>query len=214
MKLRRGAALAGFCVLVVVARVGLDSVSALGEADALAEAGEAHEAAIRYGSAIRAYLPGSPVGGRAGEALLELGATAETAGDLLQARFCYEELRSSFLATRSLWQPGARFVDEAQRRLVPLMLADPRGNWPDRGLSDEQRSAVVRGVLDEREDPHNGWILVMGAGYLLWLGGAGLALWRGLGEDDDAPIKWRVLGTWAAVSAAGYGLWLLGVALA
>jgi hypothetical protein len=212
--MRRGAALLAFCALVVVGRVGLDSVSALAQARSLEAAGEHHEAAVRYGSAIRAYLPLSPVGARAGDALLALGARAEAAGEPLEARFCYEELRSGFLATRSLWQPGQRFVAEAERRLVPLMLADRRGNWPDRALPEGERAAVIQGVLAEREDPSNAWVLVMGAGYLIWIGGAGLAIWRGLSEDDDAPVAWKALGQWAAVSAAGYGLWLLGVALA
>lgn len=203
-----------FCGFAVVLRVTVSGVGELREARAFEDGGELHEAAIRYGRAIRMHLPGFPVPGRAGDRLLALSERHREAGDLLEARFCLEELRSGFLAVRSVYQPGQRFVDEAERRLVPLMLEDPRGSWPPRALPDEERAAVVRGVLAQREEPSLGWVLVMGLGYFLWLGGAAAAIWRGLPDAEGAPVLWTVVGRWAGVSALGYGLWLLGVALA
>ncbi len=206
--------LLAFCGFAVVLRVTVSGLSELRQAEAAEQAGDLHEAAIRYGRAIRMHLPGYPVPGRAGDRLLSLATQQEAAGDTREARFCLEELRSGFLSVRSLVQPGQRFVQEAERRLVPLMLQDPRGNWPDRALSDEQRAAVVAGVLAEREDPSRFWVLVMGLGYGLWLGGAGAAIWRGLPDQSGEPVRWGVLGRWAGCSALGYGLWLLGVTLA
>lgn len=206
--------LAGLCLLVVVLRVSWSGVRELRRAQAFEQAGELHEAAIRYGRAIHMYLPGNPVPGKAARALLALGERHEGAGDALEARFCYEELRSGFLSVRSAWQPGRRWIEQAEARLVPLMLADQRGNWPARELPDEQRRAELQAVLDAREDPALGWVLVMGLGYMAWLGGAATALWRGLSEQDGLPVRWQPIRRWGAVSAAGYGLWLLGVALA
>ncbi len=203
-----------FCGFAVVLRVTVSGVGEFRQATAFEEQGDLHEAAIRYGRAIRMHLPGYPIPTRAGDRLLALAHDHREAGDLLEARFCLEELRSGFLAVRSFYQPGQRFVDEAERRLVPLMLEDPRGDWPARALPTEQRAAVVRGVLSQREEPSLGWVLVMGLGYALWLGGAAAAIWRGLPEGAGEPVRWAVLARWAAASAVGYGLWLLGVALA
>lgn len=212
--MKRALGLALFCAAVVILRVTTSGVGELRQARDFESSGELHEAAIRYGRAIRMHLPGFPVPARAGDALLALAAQHEGAGDLLEARFCLEELRSGFLATRSVYQPGADFIAEAERRLVPLMLEDRRGDWPPRSLPPEQRADAVRAVLQQREDPRLLWVLVMGLGYALWLGAAGAAIWRGLPDAADEPVRWRVVGTWAAGSAAGYGLWLLGVALA
>ena len=212
--MRRLAAVAALCMLVVVLRVSWSGVAELRRGSAFEAAGELHEAAMHYGRAIHLYLPGNPVQGKAARALLALGQQHEDAGDALEARFCYEELRSGFLAVRSAWQPGKRWIAQAEERLVPLMLQDTRGDWPKRELPEEQRRAELRAVLDAREDPALGWVLVMGLGYVGWLGGAALALWRGLSEQDGLPIQWQPIRRWGAVSAAGYGLWLLGVALA
>ncbi|MBN93802.1 MAG: hypothetical protein CL928_06965, partial [Deltaproteobacteria bacterium] len=127
---------------------------------------------------------------------------------------CYEELRSSLLAVRSTYQPGQKFIDEAEEHLTTLMLNDSRGNWPDRALPDDERRARIEAVLAQREDPALLWVFVMGLGYFLWLGGAGLAIWRGLPAEDDGEILWAVVLRFGGVSLLGYGVWALGVALA
>jgi hypothetical protein len=203
-----------FCGFVVVLRVTVSGVGDYRQAQQFEADGDLHEAAIRYGRAIRMHLPGFPIPAKAGDRLLALSELHTANADALEARFCLEELRSGFLSTRSVYQPGARFIEESERRLVPLMLADPRGNWPPRELSEGDRAAIVQGVLSEREDPSLGWVLVMGLGYALWLGGAAMAIWRGLPDSADEPVRWRLVGRFAGVSGIGYGLWLLGVALA
>ena len=94
------------------------------------------------------------------------------------------------------------------------MLEDERGNWPDRSLPASEREAIVRGVLEKREDPKLHWVLVMGLGYLVWLSGAAVAIWRGLPMDAGQPIAWQQIKRFGGISLAGYLLWLLGVALA
>ena len=206
--------LAALCVLAVVARVSWSGVAETRRARMFEQEGRWHEASVHYGRAIHMYLPGSPIPGRAGERLLALGAAAEERGEPLEARFCYEELRSGFLSVRSFYQPGQRFIDAAEEGLVPLMLADDRGNWPERTLPAAEREAQVRGVLAEREDPSLFWVLVMGLGYLAWLGAAAMAILQGLPRHDRAPIRWPVVLRWGLISAVGYGLWLAGVAFA
>ena len=212
--LRRAALFGAFCALVVCARVIGSGTVALRSAEAHVSAGEHHAAAIAYGSAIRMYLPGSPIGRHASEGLLALADRARSAGEADEHRFCLEELRSGWLAVRSTWQPGASWIAEAERQLVPAMVGDGRAAWPDPALSPADREAEVRAVLASRDDPALGWVLAMAVGYLLWLGGATLAIWRGIPAADGQPTRWKTVFTFGAVSAGGYLLWLLALARA
>ena len=160
------------------------------------------------------YLPLSPLPSKAATRLIALSEAAQRAGEIDEARFCYEELRSGFLAVRSFYQPGAAFIERAEQALAGIMLSDPRASWPDRALPDSDREAIIRGVLQEREDPSLPWVVLMGLGYLLWLGAAAAAIWRGLPADGDSPIHWAQVRRYGALSLAGYLLWILGVALA
>jgi len=208
------AALLAFCTLVVVARVGASSMGEYRRAEQFRATGALHEAAVHYGRAIHLYLPLSTVPSKAGEALLELAQAAQAGGDMDEARFCYEELRSGFLAVRSFYQPGKRMLARAEAELTAIMLADQRGNWPDRSLAPSEREAVIRAALQQREDPKLHWVLVMALGYLLWLGGAATAIWKGLPMDAERGIHWQAIRRFGGASLVGYLLWLLGVALA
>ena len=208
------ACLVAFCLLVVVARVGASGVGEYRRAQGFEETGELHEAAVHYGRAIHMYLPLSPLSGKAATRLIALAEAAERAGQVDEARFCYEEVRSGFLAVRSFYQPGDAFIERAETALTGIMLSDSRANWPDRTLPSPSREAIIRDVLQEREDPSLPWVVVMGFGYLLWLGAAAAAIWRGLPMEGDAPIHWKQVRRFGAFSAVGYVLWILGVALA
>ena len=211
---RRAALFVAFCALVVAARVVGSGTVALRDARAHEAAAEHHAAAIAYGSAIRMYLPGLPIGHRASEGLVGLADRAAAAGEQDEHRFCLEELRSGWLAVRSTWQPGRRWIDLAEERLVPIMAGDGRSSWPDPALSPTEQEAVVRAVLASRDDPALGWVLLMGLGYVTWLAGASLAIWRGLPADEDSAVHWRAVLTFSAVSVSGYALWLLALARA
>ena len=202
------------CSLAVVARVTSSGLGEFRQGQDLEAEEQWHEAAVHYGRAVHMYLPLSPLPGRAGERLLALGEAAMVRGEAREARFCFEELRSGFLAVRSTYHPGQHFIDDAERQLTELMRQDSRGNWPDRALSEPERRARIAAALGEREDPDLLWVLVMGLGYFLWLGGAGLAIWRGLPAEDSGEILWPVLLRFGGLSVVGYALWLLGVALA
>ncbi len=214
MTLRRAGLFVAFCILVVIGRVIGSGMSELRAARGYEAAGLHHEAAISYGNAIRMYLPTSPIGARASERLLALADRAQSAQQPHESRFCLEELRSGWLAVRSLWQPGSTWIADAERRLVPLMAGDGTGAWPDPSLSKVEREAVVKDVLAIRDDPSRFWVVVMGLGYVMWLGGAGLAIWRGIPAAEAAPVRWKTVFSFASLSAGGYILWLLALARA
>jgi hypothetical protein len=201
-------------MLVVVARVGATGLGEYHRAQGFEDIGQPHEAAVHYGRAIHMYLPLSPLPSKAATRLIALAEASQRAGEVDEARFCYEELRSGFLAVRSFYQPGDAFIKRAEEALTGIMLSDPRASWPDRALPDSRREAIVREVLQEREDPSLPWVVVMGFGYLLWLGAAAAAIWRGLPTDGDSPIVWAQVRRFGALSLVGYLVWILGVALA
>ena len=201
-----------FCALIVCGRVVYSAGYEFRQARDLEAEQRWHEAASSYGAAIRMYLPGLPVGAMASERLLALADRAADAGERDEARFCLEELRSGWLSVRSLWQPGQTFVTEGERRLATLILEDDRGNWPDKGLSETDRRAIVDEVLAKRGDPKMLWVLLMSLGYFVWLGGASMAIWRGIPDQPDSPVRWKIVGRWATTSVAGYLLWLLALA--
>ncbi|MCP4869547.1 MAG: hypothetical protein GY898_12605 [Proteobacteria bacterium] len=209
MARRIGIALA-LCAVVVLLRVSLSAMSESRQGASFEEAGNVHEACVHYGRSIHMYLPLSPVPKRSGERLLALADAAEPR----IARFCLEELRSGLLSIRSMWQPHPDLLQQAEDRMVPLMLADERGAWPDPALPGSEREAVVRAALAEREDPAVGWVLVMGLGWFVWLGGAAMGIVQGIPTTAAAPIKWGMVIRWGVISAVGYVLWLAGVAFA
>lgn len=207
-------ALVAFCGLMVIGRVGWDSSRAYQDGRQFEASGEGHEAAVRYGRSIHMYLPLLPVPHRASERLVALAQAAEVRGELAEARFCWEELRSGWLAVRSSWQPGQRWVIQAEGSIAALILADLGAEWPSPDGTAEERESTVREALAAREDPSSFWVLVMGLGWALWLGAAGTAIWRGIPADDDAPIAWSAVRNWAAISLGGYVVWLAGLGLA
>jgi hypothetical protein len=200
----------GLCLLVVVLRVSFSAMSESRQGAAFEGDGNIHEACVHYGRSIHMYLPLSPVPRRSGARMLAL---ADQASPRI-ARFCLEELRSGLLSIRSTWQPHRDLVQQAEDRLVPLMLQDERGVWPDRDLPADEREAVARAALAEREDPALPWVLAMGVGWFVWLGGAAFAIVQGVPPTAAAPIRWGFVVRWGVISAAGYALWLAGVAFA
>lgn len=209
MARRIGIALA-ICAVVVLIRVSGSAMAESRRGAAFEADGNVHEACVHYGRSIHMYLPLSPVPKRSGARLLALADASEPR----IARFCLEELRSGLLSIRSAWQPHKDLVEEAEDRLVPLMLEDPRGAWPDPALPASEREAVARAALAAREDPAVRWVLIMGLGWFAWLGGAVMGITQGVPTAAAAPIKWGMVIRWGVISAVGYALWLAGVAFA
>jgi hypothetical protein len=74
-----------------------------------------------YEAAIHMYTPGSPLVGRAAEKLWETGRRLEASGDLERALIAYRALRSSFYATRSLYQPGTEWIARCDAKIDELV---------------------------------------------------------------------------------------------
>lgn len=176
--------------------------------------GEILTACSDHGLVLHRYVPFSGAGARSSEALVRLAGDAAAKGDHLTARACWEDLRSGWLSVRHVFQPGAEWIARAEGALPALYLLDERGTWPPLDLPEGERLAIVRERLQERTDPDGRWAFVLEFGFVSWIGGAVLAIVRGLPADDAGPIDGRALLRWGLCSATGWLLFLLGAARA
>lgn len=74
-----------------------------------------------YESAIHMYTPGSPLVERAAERLWAIGEGLERAGNMERALIAYRSLRSSFYATRGLFQPGKEWIARCDGRIAGIL---------------------------------------------------------------------------------------------
>lgn len=83
-------------------------------------AGDAIAAIAGFESAIHMYTPASPLVERAAEKLWAVGDSLEQRGDPERALIAYRSLRSSFYATRGLFQPGSEWIARCDAKISPL----------------------------------------------------------------------------------------------
>jgi hypothetical protein len=92
-----------------------------------------------YGSAIRMYVPGSPLTERSARAIWTLADERQGAGDREGAILACRELRSAFYAVRSLTAPGTEWIDRCDRRLAAL--TGDRNGRPATGTQPDSTGA-------------------------------------------------------------------------
>jgi hypothetical protein len=168
---------------------------------ACASSGEEHLAHL--GRAARLYAPGNPYSRRATEELATLGRAGGP--DALAA---WREVRSSILATRSIYTPHRALLDEANREIASRMAAsetDARGPYPVRRAWHAAR-------LAEDDAPSVGWSLLALFGLAAWVGSAFGFFWRAI--DDQDRLRRRPAIACAAGIAVGLVLFFLGLARA
>ncbi len=207
MDLRHAGLLIALAVVFLLLRVLWGGRAECHRAEAEIEAGRPYQAVIHYERAVRWYLPGSPYGARAVEALWSLGEEAEAGDDPELALFAYRGLRGAGYATRSFYQPYPARIAAAEERIAALIAADPVAAWPDRSRSPEERRAEVLANLRDHQDPATGWVIVLELGFLAWLGGGAALAWRLGREGRRRRTTWLLIAT----VAVGYVLWILGM---
>lgn len=207
-KVAIGAAVAGICIGVVVTRAVWDGYAALAEAQAAVDRGDLADAVAWYRRAARWYVPGAPHVARAYDRLEAIAREAERNGDIDTALAAWRGIRSSILATRSVYTPFAERLDPANRRIAALM-AEVEGPSADPGASAAEREAWHYDLLRRDDAPSVAWSLVALAGFAMWVGGGLWFALRAVTPDD----KWvgRVAARSGIAIAAGLVLWLVGL---
>lgn len=184
-------------------RATVEQRRAYARAVALEQQGRSADAVDEYRWALRWYTPWGPDWSDAAAALLDIGERASAADPELAVQ-AFDSLRSGLIASRSLWQPRNDLVARCNRTLPGLLVrvADRRGDKRDpkvllaRFAADYARPVGV--------SPWTSLAVVLG--FVLWLSGLVLAVWRGVDAQGHwLPAGWRWLGS----SIAGFALWVL-----
>jgi hypothetical protein len=199
-------------ILVVLATLGtratLQQQAAWTEGVTLEQQGDIAGAVAAYRSTLRWYTPWGPVWQDAAEALVDL-ANRSQGQEPERALLALEALRSGLVAARSLWQPRADLLDNANRTLPELMVrvAERQGDTRNtkqllaKFQADYERPVGVGPLAS----------LAVLLGFLTWAGCLVAAFWRGV---DDKGRLTRAAWTWGAGSLAGLAVWLLAMGLA
>jgi hypothetical protein len=193
---------------LVCGRVLWEGSHELSAGEAAQARGELPEAIRRLRRAAHWYLPGTPYYARAYERLEAIATQAEARGSTEPAFAAWRAIRASALSTRWLIVPERARLERANRHLAALlaeMLPPPEDQGKDRARLREEHLAL----LTEDRAPEPAWVLVMGAGFALWLFAVFFAATRGWDEQDRPHA--RTLAGAAALFAVGLALFAWGL---
>lgn len=169
--------------LAIVGLIGLRAVisghRALADGDDWMLRGKPAEAIRSYETAARWYVPLAP---HVDAAYAKLRALATGPNALL----AWRAIRSAARATRSLWQPHAADLADADAQIAKLEAGATPEAWFAGRLAEDPRPSIAMAVL-------------AGLGIVLWLVGAGLVVFR----------RWSVRA--GAVIVLGVVVWLVGL---
>jgi len=192
------------CLGAVVVRVFWDGHAALAAGDAAIARGDAQTAMTEWRRAARWYAPGAPHVAAAYERLETLAKTADDKGDKQTALDAWRAIRSSILATRSVYTPFPARLAAANARIADLMAADDRAP----GTVAEKRAYHYE-LLARDDSPRVGWALVALAGFAAWVGGGFWFARRGVSEDGK--LVRRTAARAGLAIALGIIVWMLGL---
>ncbi len=207
-KLITGAVVVAVCFGAVVVRAVWDGRAALSTGDAALAAGNTDEAVRWWRRAARWYVPGAPHVDSAYQRLQTLATQAEARSDVATALAAWRGIRSSILATRSLWTPHEELLEPANQRIAALM-ATLEGPSADPQASEVERAAWHYRLLARDESPAVGWVVVALIGFAAWIGGAIAFALRAVTADDELVVSTAV--RCGVVIAAGLFIWVLGL---
>ncbi len=191
---------------IAVVRVAGDARDALTEGRAALARGDGDRGVRALRRAAHLYLPGNAVNTDACDALERYAREEEALGHQARAVEAWRAIRSSALATRWLVVPYRAHLDRANRSLARLMaLLPPPAE--ERDVSVARREELHYALLLEDRAPDPAWVLVLGVGVALWLGGAFYAARHGW-DDDDRP-RARTLAATATAVTVGLVLFVL-----
>ena len=183
------AAVIGAAVAALGLRVVLEGRAALAEGDAAIADKRPADAIAAWESAARWYLPGAPHVGEAYDRLREFAANH-------QSLAAWRSIRGAARATRTLWQPHAEDLAEADRQIAALTALDPER--APAGGDPAAFTAWHAEQLATDPRPGTGSAALAILGIACWLAGMALLIRR--------PTRLR-----GAIAACGLAAWALGL---
>lgn len=193
------------CVLLfaaLTARIVAEGEAALAKSDAAFDQGNLRDSILYARRAAVLYAPGAPHVSAAYTRLRAIALGAEATNDLEIARQAWGATRGAALETKHFITPRELDLDRANASLARLAASG------DGKAGDAAREKMAASLARD-DSPQATWVLVLGAGFVLFA--AGLVSLVSAGVSADGEVSRRGVAVSLAVSVAGVVLWTLAV---
>lgn len=212
-EIKKGVGIVLLCIFIlsslVVAKVYVSSRKEFKIAEIAFSEGNYRTAITHYERAMLWYLP---VGGYvevSAEQLWNIAETLEEKDKILSLE-AYRSLRSAFYATRSFYTPGQAWIDRANPKIAALMAEQTTYSEADRKKSLNQKTKEALAILEKPMKPDPFWSIVLEIGFVGWVGGVLLFIWKAFREDGHKIIMKRGV-FWGTIVVIFYALWIIGM---
>lgn len=194
---------------LIITKVYFSSMTEFKTAESAFEEADYRTAMIHYERAILWYLPIGAYVERSAARLWEVAEILETQDKKL-ALEAYRSLRSAFYATRSFYTPGQAWIDRTNPKIAVLMAEQTTYSEEDRKKSLEQKTEEALAILKRPMKPDPFWSVILVLGFLGWVGGVLLFIWKGFRDGGMEVFAKRGLfiGT---ITVFFYALWIIGM---
>jgi hypothetical protein len=189
----------------LTARIVIDGEAALSKSDAAFDKGDLRDAILYARRAAVLYAPGAPHVSAAYARLRAIALGAEATKDFDIARQAWGATRAAAMETKHFTTPRALDLARANASLSRLASeATPGGA----GSTDAAREKMAQ-ALARDDAPQAAWVLVLGAGFVLFA--AGLFALVKAGVSRDGELSRRGVAVSAVLAIAGVVLWTVAV---
>ena len=170
--------------------------------------GSSWKLAIReYDAALHMYTPWSPYIRKSAERLWQIGEMFEKEDKPEWAVFAFASIRSSFFASRSLYNPGKDWIGKCNDKISDLnvkRLIKEGSISPEEGDAEKQKFLHV---MEVQRTPPPGWALMMETGFFGWVASVIFIITKGFDEHGKLRSKFLAFGTLSFVLM--FSLWII-----
>ncbi|HVW29547.1 MAG TPA: hypothetical protein VHC69_29490 [Polyangiaceae bacterium] len=186
----------------LTARIVVDGEAALAKSDAAFDKGDLRDAILYARRAAVLYAPGAPHVSAAYARLRAIALGAEATKDFDIARQAWGATRAAALETKHFTTPRELDLVRANAALARLASADSSG------AGDPARDKMAQ-ALARDDAPQATWIVVLGAGFVLFA--AGLLSLVTAGVSHEGELSRRGVTLSVVLAVAGVVLWTVAV---
>ena len=210
--MRRRLLLVLLAVVAVLAVLWVNAIWRSREESVLARealgAGDTEMAVIHHTRAAQWYAPMNPFAAASLEALMDIGARTEQAGDTEMALQSYRSARAAIMSTRSFYTPQRHILSEANGRIAHLMAEQKLALVAGAGAGPQLQARYLS-QLQRDNAPDVLWSLLAVSSLLGWVGCAFALAWWGF-DGGGAPVPRYALPLGAVIICL-LTLWILGM---
>lgn len=203
------AALLIFTLMAVWGRAYIGSMRDFSKGESFFIEKEYVKAITFFDRAMHWYAPLNPYVERSAEYLMEISNEAEKINDTMISLIALETIRNSFYGTRSFYNTGVGWIDKSNKKIAYIV-----GNLDENKLISDCTSGIGHHlylIRTKYNDPVIFWTVILGLGFLGWIGS--VIGWTHFCLGKDIKPRKILYSNWFWISLAfiNYGFWLLGI---